>query len=182
MRHHLSLLVIAVAAGGGAVYHAGHGTTARAATAHERVGAPGRMAGVCVPRTTYEPLFRRAAAATGVPETLLLAIAEQESRLDVEARSPASARGLMQVMPDTAAGLHLHAERPNENVLAGALYLREMLRRFDSLDLALAAYNAGPAIVARLHRAPNTAVIGYVQNVTSRWVSLSACSDGVRIR
>jgi soluble lytic murein transglycosylase-like protein len=129
----------------------------------------------CLAHLPYEALFRRAAAASGIPETLLLAVAEQESRMNPRAYSPASARGLMQVLPRTAAALDLDADRRDENVLAGALYLRTMLQRFHSLDLALAAYNAGPTVVERFHPAPTVAVLAYVQNVTARWIALSGC-------
>jgi soluble lytic murein transglycosylase-like protein len=178
VRHHLSLLVIAAAAGAGAISYSGH-ARARAATAGALARPPHVVrARACALRAPYEALFRRAAAASGLPEPLLVAVAEQESRFDVDARSAASARGLMQVLPRTAASLKLDAERADENVLAGALYLREMLRRFHSLDLALVAYNAGPTVVERLHRAPTVGVLQYVQNVTARWLTLSGWCRG----
>jgi soluble lytic murein transglycosylase-like protein len=174
MRHHVALLLVAAAGAAGAVAYTSH-ARARAAEAPPSAGPVAMRPATCLARLPYERLFRDAAAATGIPETLLVAVAEQESRLDAQARSPASARGLMQVLPRTAKELGLDAARSNENVLAGALYLRRMLQEFHSLDLALAAYNTGPSIVERLHRAPTVAVLGYVQNVTARWVALSGC-------
>jgi len=173
MRHHAALLMVAAAAAAVAAAYTSHGRARAApATAAARTPAPLQT---CLARLPYERLFRRAALASGIPEPLLVAIAEEESRLDPYAESPASARGLMQVLPQTAAAFDLHADRIDENVLAGAYYLRRMLRQFRSLDLALVAYNTGPSVVARLHRAPTVASLAYVQNVTARWVALSDC-------
>jgi soluble lytic murein transglycosylase-like protein len=72
-----------------------------------------------------------------------VSVARVESNLDHEARSPAGARGLLQVMPPTAAELRLDPDRPASNVLAGARYLKQMLGRFGSANLALAAYKRG---------------------------------------
>ena len=61
------------------------------------------------------------------------------------------------------------------NVLAGARYLRLMLDRFHSTDLALAAYNAGPTAVARAGGAPSAEVLTYVAKVTTLWRRLNGC-------
>jgi len=61
-------------------------------------------------------------------------------------------------------------------VLAGARYLKQMLDRFSRTDLALAAYNAGPTVVERLGRAPNSESLSYVANVQQRWAALAGCS------
>ena len=132
--------------------------------------------GPCERANRFVALFRRAAAATDVPQALLLAVAEVESRFDVDARSSAGARGLMQVLPSTARELQLDPERPAQNVLAGARYLRRMLDRFQSLDLALAAYNAGPASVERAHGSPDLPTLEYAQRVTARWIEFSRCA------
>ena len=62
-------------------------------------------------------------------------------------------------MPATARELRLDGNDPAANVLAGARYLRQMIDRFGSLDLALAAYNAGPSAVERAGGAPTTATL-----------------------
>jgi soluble lytic murein transglycosylase-like protein len=61
-------------------------------------------------------------------------------------------------------------------VLGGARYLRQMLDRFSSTDLALAAYNAGPTAVQAAGGAPSAAVQTYVSNVTELWRSLAGCT------
>ena len=90
------------------------------------------------------------------------------------ALSAAGARGLLQVMPGTARELGLTADIPAANVLAGARYLRLLLDRYGNLDLALAAYNAGPATIDRLGHAP-TASLRYARNVEARSAVLTAC-------
>lgn len=107
---------------------------------------------------------------------MLVAVAQVESRFDADARSPAGARGLLQVLPATASSLRLDASRPASNVLAGARYLSLMLERFQRVDLALAAYNAGPTVVSSLGRAPSDETLTYVANVEQRWAALAGCS------
>lgn len=83
---------------------------------------------------------------------LVASVVEVESDFQRWARSSAGAQGLMQLMPETAADLGVkNAFDPVENLRGGSQYLRQMLDRFRHLDLALAAYNAGPTAVDR-HR------------------------------
>ncbi|HEU4751768.1 MAG TPA: transglycosylase SLT domain-containing protein, partial [Armatimonadota bacterium] len=94
------------------------------------------------------PILAEAAARTGLPEELLAAVIQQESGFNPGARSRTGALGLMQLMPGTARALGVRNPLdPRENVLGGAQYLQQQLARFGRLDLALAAYNAGPAAV-----------------------------------
>ena len=75
-----------------------------------------------------------------------------------------------------AKSLELDADRPDTNVLAGARYLRLLLDRYSSTDLALAAYNAGPTAVDRAGGMPPTdETIAYVKNVQARWRALAGC-------
>jgi soluble lytic murein transglycosylase-like protein len=119
--------------------------------------------------------FERAARDTGFQLSMLVAVAEVESQFKPDARSTADARGLLQVLPATAASLKLDPDNPESNVLAGARYLKLLLNRFQSTDLALAAYNAGPTAVSRVGGAPSTETLTYVANVQSRWRTLSGC-------
>lgn len=120
-------------------------------------------------------MFESAATDAGVPPAMLYAVAKVESNLRTDALSSAGARGLLQVMPDTARALDLDPDEPRSNVLAGARYLRQLLDRFDSTDLALAAYNAGPTAVAAAGGAPTGDVLRYVANVNAEWRSVAGC-------
>jgi soluble lytic murein transglycosylase-like protein len=122
------------------------------------------------------PAFRSAASSTGLPPALLYAVANVESQFQIDARSSVGARGLLQVMPATAASLDLDPDLPQTNVLAGARYLRLLVDRFGSVDTALAAYNAGPTAVAEAGgSAPSLGVVRYVANVDAMWHSVAGC-------
>lgn len=96
-----------------------------------------------------------AAAATGLSPALVAAVARTESALDQGAISPKGAIGVMQLMPQTARNLGVDPTDQGQNILGGARYLRAQLDRFDGrLDLALAAYNAGPGRVVQYGGVP----------------------------
>ncbi|MDX6476327.1 MAG: peptidoglycan DL-endopeptidase CwlO [Gaiellaceae bacterium] len=120
-------------------------------------------------------VFESASSDAAIPPAMLWAVAKVESNLRGDVRSPAGARGLLQVMPATATALDLNVDEPSSNVLAGARYLRQMLDRFHSSDLALAAYNAGPTAVAVAGGAPSVDVQRYVSNVNRLWRSVAGC-------
>ncbi|MFZ5591690.1 MAG: lytic transglycosylase domain-containing protein [Bacillota bacterium] len=96
-----------------------------------------------------EDLFREAAAKYNLDPALLKAVARAESAFNPRAVSPAGAAGVMQLMPATARALGVeNVFDPRQNIMAGARYLRQLLDRFaGNLELALAAYNAGPRAV-----------------------------------
>jgi soluble lytic murein transglycosylase-like protein len=132
-------------------------------------------AGCPVPKP-FRAAFARASAEMNVPASLLVATAYEESEMNPAARSNAGAQGLLQLMPQTARELRLEGDDPAMNVLAGARYLRQMLDRFGgNVDLALAAYNAGPTAVERAGAAPSLATLRYVKNVESRAALLVSC-------
>ena len=92
------------------------------------------------------------------------------------ARSPKGAVGLMQVLPSTGRELGIDVTKPRGNVRAGAVYLGRMLARFgDDLELALAAYNAGPAAVARAGAIPSEETLGYVLGVKAPTALVRGC-------
>lgn len=119
--------------------------------------------------------FESAARQTSVPPAMLYAVAKVESNLEVDARSPVGARGVLQLMPATARSLQLDPDQPESNILAGARYLKQLLDRFDNADLALAAYNAGPTAVAQAGGAPSGGVVQYVDNVDAVWHDVAGC-------
>lgn len=99
---------------------------------------------------SLNPFVRDAARHSRLDASLIEAVAYVESGFDRHARSPKGAMGLMQLMPATAARFGIdNPLDPRQNLLGGARYLRELLDRFESLPLALAAYNAGEGAVQR---------------------------------
>jgi len=104
--------------------------------------------------TPYASLFREAGARHGVDPNLLAAVAKVESGFNPTARSSAGALGLMQFMPSTAQGMGVDPLDPASAVDGAARLLRSHVERFGSLELALAAYNAGPGNVQRYGGVP----------------------------
>jgi soluble lytic murein transglycosylase-like protein len=148
-------------------------SNARSAASEQ--GAVGPSVGCKLPVAFYEA-FVAASRDTGLPVALIAAMAYEESRFDPYARSQAGAQGLLQLMPGTARELAVSPSSPAENVRGGARYLRQLLRRFDGdLELALAAYNAGPTAVEKAGAAPSMQTLTYVKNVQARAARLAAC-------
>jgi len=124
----------------------------------------------------YVDAFRKASRGTGLPVSLLAAVAWEESRMNPQAVSGAGARGMLQLMPRTARALTTAPADPRANIVAGARYLRQLLSRFDgNLELALAAYNAGPTAVEKLGGAPSLGTLRYAKNIEARAAGLAAC-------
>ena len=107
-------------------------------------------------RDDLDELIEEAAAAHGISADLVRAVIEVESGFDPWSVSPAGAQGLMQLMPATARLMGVNDRLdPRQNVFGGTKYLSQILDRFDgNVALALAAYNAGPAKVARYRGIP----------------------------
>jgi cell wall-associated NlpC family hydrolase len=93
------------------------------------------------------PSFAAAASRYGLPAGLLPAVARQESGFQAGAVSSAGAEGLMQIMPGTAEGLGVTPFTPRQAIDGAASLLSAYLRRWGSIPLALAAYDAGPGAV-----------------------------------
>jgi soluble lytic murein transglycosylase-like protein len=114
----------------------------------DRVSAPKHHR---APHTrAYDPLIDNAATSEGLPPALVKAVIAAESAFDSDAVSHKGAKGLMQLMPETAHEMGVaNPLEPAENVRGGTSYLRAMIDRYGDLGRALAAYNAGPTAVDR---------------------------------
>jgi hypothetical protein len=116
--------------------------------------------------------IHRAALEHDVDPLLVASVVEVESHFRPRAGSHKGAVGLMQLLPSTAGMPAVMLFDPGTNLAAGSAYLREMLDRFDGdLELALAAYNAGPTNVRRFGGVPPfKETQNYVQKVLSIYV------------
>jgi len=104
----------------------------------------------------YDEMITEASHKHGVSFPLLKAVIKVESDFNPRAVSRAGALGLMQIMPENAKAFRMRDPfDPRENILTGTQYFRELLEQFNGkLQLALAAYNAGPNVVARYNSIP----------------------------
>ena len=119
------------------------------------------------------PSIERAANEAGIDPALLTALVRHESNFDQSTISHAGAIGLAQLMPGTAEWLNVDPFDPEANLAGGARYLKEQLDRFGKVDLALAAYNAGPNRVAQAGGIPRIAETQiYVERVLNTWEQL----------
>lgn len=117
----------------------------------------------------YEKQITAAAEKYNLPPDLLAAMMHQESRGNPNAKSPKGAAGLMQLMPETAAELGVtDPHNPDQNIDAGAKYLRQQLDKYGDVKLALAAYNAGPGNVDKYGGVPPFGETqNYIQKITA---------------
>jgi soluble lytic murein transglycosylase len=109
-----------------------------------------------LPDVSYDDVIAEAAIENDLSFYLLKAMIHVESYFNPYAISRKGALGLMQIMPENLETLNIdHPFDPRENVMGGASYLKNMLKRFDGkLELALAAYNAGPSAVEKYSDVP----------------------------
>lgn len=120
-------------------------------------------------RAYYMNLAREAARRFGVPEDLFIELIQQESGFNPTAQSPKGAYGLTQLMPATAEELGVNPRDVKQNLEGGARYLNQMMTRFPDLEMALAAYNAGPTLVGKLGRVPDyKETQNYISNILGR--------------
>lgn len=116
-------------------------------------------------------LVKRIAREEGVDETVFLSLVYQESRFKTCAKSTVGAIGLTQLMPGTAADLGVNPHDLEDNLRGGARYFKQQLRKFGSVELALAAYNAGPGNVQKYGGIPPfKETRDYVHNITRKWM------------
>jgi hypothetical protein len=130
-------------------------STAADALASGSPGAPSEQGLPSWVPARFGPMILRAAARWGVSPALLAGQEMAESGFDPDAGSPAGAAGIAQFMPGTAASYGLRNPfDPAEAIDAEAHLMSDLIRQFGSPELALAAYNAGPAPVEACHCIP----------------------------
>ncbi|HAH77892.1 MAG TPA: hypothetical protein DCL64_00040 [Ruminococcaceae bacterium] len=138
---------------------------------------------------SLDSIFRSAAERFGVPENLLKAVAKAESGFRADAVSRCGAQGIMQLMPSTAAALGVtDTLNPEQNIMGGAKYLGQLLRRYGGdEELTLAAYNAGSGNVEKYGGIPPFTetqnyvrrVLAYAGEPLSAGGAPAAAADGV---
>lgn len=128
-------------------------------------------------KTPFEKVIRAAAERYRIDADLIHCVIAIESNFDPKAVSPKNARGLMQLMPQTAAQFGVKdVFDPEENVNAGTRYLRLLMDKYNNLTLALAAYNAGPERVDQYGRRipPYLETMKYVQRIAKSYAKIKA--------
>jgi Transglycosylase SLT domain len=124
-------------------------------------------------RSGLDNLIRQNGYKHGVDPYLIFLVMEQESHFNSRALSPKGARGLMQLMPGTAARFGVRRPGdPAQNISGGTRYLRELLNRFNNrVDLVLASYNAGEGAVKKFGNKvpPYRETRNYVKKISYRY-------------
>ena len=133
-----------------------------------------------VDRNQVTGLIQNAARQQQLDPALIEAVVQTESGFNPNAVSPAGAQGLMQLMPGTARELGVSDPMdPEQNINGGARYLKQMISRFKSVPLGVAAYNAGPRAVQKHGGVPPYAeTTRYVEKVLKRYEANKALDVG----
>lgn len=146
------------------------------ATALAGAGKKGR--GWSTGRPGLDALILQNGSKYNVDPYLIFLVMEQESHFNPRAVSPKGARGLMQLMPGTAARFGVRRPHdPAQNISGGTRYLRELLNRFNNrVDLVLASYNAGEGAVAKFGQRvpPYRETRNYVKKIGYRYKRTTA--------
>ena len=113
----------------------------------------------------WENEILAASSKYGIEPAVIAGVIEQESGGNPNALSRTGAIGLMQLMPGTANGLGVNPFDPAQNINGGTKYLAIQLKRFGNLELALAAYNAGPGAVQNKKFMKYAETRGYISKI-----------------
>lgn len=140
-----------------------------------------RLKGQSTGNSRIDEIIVAAATRHGIEPLLLYSVMHQESAFNSQAVSPKGARGLMQLMPATAARFGVkNIFDPEQNIHAAAQYLRFLLDLFNgNVSLALAGYNAGEGAVKKYGYSvpPYPETINYVRKIKRRYTNLSTMSE-----
>lgn len=106
----------------------------------------------------------------GIDPYIALSIAKIESNFNTGIKSPGGAIGLYQLTPSTAKKLGVNPYLVNENIEGGLKYYKMLYQKYGSMDLALAAYNAGPGNVAKYNGIPPfTSTKAFIKNIKKEY-------------
>ena len=126
-------------------------------------------------KDNHKKLIVKTAQKLGVDPYIALSIAKIESNFDASSKSRGGAIGLFQLNPSTARVLGINPYIVSENVEGGIRYYQMMYKKYGSMDLALAAYNAGPGNVAKYKGVPPFKTTqNFISNIKKEYNSFKA--------
>ncbi len=134
------------------------------------------------PQENAKKLIVQTAQKMGVDPFIALSIAKIESNFNPSIKSPAGAIGLFQLTPSTAQKLGVNPYVARENVEGGLKYYKMLYNKYGSVDLALAAYNAGPGNVAKYKGIPPfNATKNFIKSIRKEYDTFKADKNTANI-